>query len=52
MKLEEIESYINEINIKDLSMEDLEHYVRILIEIENVKIDNMLKKRFKDFIAQ
>ena len=42
-KLKELENYINNIDIKELSMQELEHYVKILIELENLKADKILK---------
>ena len=39
--LEKIEAYLNSINIEMLSMEELEHYTKILIAIENKRLEDM-----------
>ena len=39
--LEKIEAYLNSINIEILSMEELEHYTKILIAIENKRLEDM-----------
>lgn len=39
--LEKIEAYLNSINIEVLSMEELEHYTKILIAIENKRLEDM-----------
>ena len=39
--LEEIENYLHSINIELLSMEELEHYTKILIAIENKRLEDM-----------
>ena len=39
--LEKIEAYLNSINIEMLSMEELEHYTKILIAIENKRLEDL-----------
>lgn len=45
MKLEDIEKYIETIDIEKLSLEELEHYTNIIIAIENQKLDKQLKQK-------
>lgn len=41
--LEKIEEYLKTINIELLSMEELEHYTKIFIAIENKRLDDIQK---------
>lgn len=42
--LEKIEAYLNGLNIEIMSLEELEHYTKILIAIENKRLEDIQRK--------
>lgn len=42
--LEKIEEYLNGLNIEIMSLEELEHYTKILIAIENKRLEDIQRK--------
>lgn len=45
MKLKDIENYIDNIDLKELSMQELEHLTNIIIAIENKKLDDAQREQ-------
>lgn len=50
--LEKIENYLNSINIETLSMDELEHYTKIFIAIENKRLDDIQRKEILKQISK
>ncbi len=46
--LEKIETYLEGIDIEMLSMEEMEHYTKTLIAIENKKLDDQMRKNMQE----
>ena len=45
MKLEDIEKHINNIDLKELSMQELEHLTNIIISLDNKRLDDLQRNQ-------